>query len=150
MNTFSAIALSLAAGAAGAIGAQHLPALLPAAPAIAAPVAPMALPELPTVPAPFTPVVRSELIRVEPTHGHLVEKIMQCQSDACALAVVAETGLPEIEGSVAIWGDTKSIYTAQLEPGGEFIRNPDMNGNGHWDTEDQIMLERLIADQATH
>ena len=95
----------------------------------------------------FTPIVKFTETRIEPTHGHLIAELAKCASDACAANFVANSGMTEVELAVAMYGDKQQVYKAQLEPGGPFVENPDLNGNGEWDMEDQIELDRLLATQ---
>lgn len=149
-NTLTTLS-AFAAGLAFAQVAPHVTARLTPAPAVAevAPVVmevapePIAIESAPE--SEFVPQVRYQVVEVPPTHGHLKAEILQCQSDACALAVVAKTGMPEIEGTVAIWGTTRMEYQAQLEPGGPWVSNPDMDGDGYWTDHDITLIGRLMG-----
>lgn len=93
---------------------------------------------------PFKPVVRSETVQIPPTHGHLWEQISRCASDGCAQAIAASTGMNEIDAAVAIYGTSKTVYTAQLEPNGPWVENPDLDNNGHWNEHDYALLMALV------
>jgi hypothetical protein len=148
MKLTTLVLLTATAAATAVATTIAAPRLTQANTAKAVPMAPVVTAELPTAPEQpaFKPIVRVAETRIEPTHGHLVAELSKCASDACAAAMVANSGMSEVEVAVAMYGDTVTTFHAQLEPGGPFVENPDMNGNGHWDTEDEIKLWALAQD----
>jgi hypothetical protein len=109
--------------------------------------------EQPTEAAEFTPVVRYQAIAVPTQYPERKAQLEACREvedvASCMITAVDLDGNGDVTVTehVAVAGKTRHIYGVQLEPGGPFIENPDLNGNGSWDTEDQIKLDRLLQAQ---
>ncbi|MBE9139169.1 hypothetical protein IQ254_18540 [Nodosilinea sp. LEGE 07088] len=122
-------------------------------PVVASELAPVAQVEQPTEGAEFTPVVRYQAIEVPSQHPERKARLEACRDvenvAGCMITAADLDGNGDVSVTehVAVAGKTRHIYEVQLEPGGPFVENPDLNGNGSWDTEDQFRLDRLLQAQ---
>jgi hypothetical protein len=141
---------AILASAAVAIGAAPSVQFNPST-AKAVPMTTVVMADLPTAPeAPFKPVVRHRAVEVPSQHPERKAQLEACKEvEDVAICMVTAVDLDgngdvTVTEHVAVMGTTRHIYEVQLELDGPFVENPDLNGNGSWDGEDQIKLDRMI------
>jgi hypothetical protein len=127
------------------------PRLTQANTANAVPMTTVVMADLPTAPeAPFKPVVQQRAVEVPSQYPERKAQLEACKEvedvASCMVTAVDLDGNGDVTVTehVAVAGKTRHIYEVQLEPDGPFVENPDLNGNGSWDGEDQIKLNRMI------